>query len=133
MSVDAAALRSSRLPRLDAVVVSAVVLSAAAIGWAATIDSAAEMGNGPGTMGQRLGTFVVFWVLMMAGMMLPTVARTTEEMGYGTCSLAVPVQDASGDVVASLALVTRTGRRDLAKFLPALRVASASITRRMGV
>lgn len=74
MSVDAAALRSVRLPRLDAVAVAAVVLSAAAIGWAATIDSAAEMGNGPGTMGQRLGTFVVFWVLMMAGMMLPTVA-----------------------------------------------------------
>ena len=60
-------------------------------------------------------------------------ARTTEEMGYGTCSLAVPVQDAAGEVVASLALVTRTGRRDLAKFLPALRVASASISRRMGV
>lgn len=75
MSVDAAALRGGiRTLRPDAVAVAAILLAAAAIGWAVTIDSAAEMGNGPGTMGQRLGTFLVFWVVMMAGMMLPTVA-----------------------------------------------------------
>ncbi len=58
-------------------------------------------------------------------------ARTIEEMGYGTCSLAVPVLDGDGQVVAALALVTSTVRRDLAKFVPALRVAAATITRRM--
>jgi DNA-binding IclR family transcriptional regulator len=58
-------------------------------------------------------------------------ARTIEEMGYGTCSLAVPVFDGDDHVAASLALVTRTIRRDLGKFVPALRVAAASITRQM--
>lgn len=60
-------------------------------------------------------------------------ARTVEEMGYGTCSLAVPVLGAQDEVVAALALVTRTVRKDLVKFVPALQVASASITRRMAV
>ena len=60
-------------------------------------------------------------------------ARTMEEMGYGTCSLAVPVLGADGEVVASLALVTRTVRKDLVKFAPALQVAATSITRRMAL
>ena len=60
-------------------------------------------------------------------------ARTVEEMGYGTCSLAVPVLGPQGEVVAALALVTRTVRKDLVKFVPALQVASLSITRRMAV
>jgi len=58
-------------------------------------------------------------------------ARTVEEMGYGTCSIAVPVVDGDDQVVAALALVTSTVRRDPGKFVPALRVASASITRRI--
>jgi DNA-binding IclR family transcriptional regulator len=57
--------------------------------------------------------------------------RTAEEMGYGTCSVAVPVLDGDDGVVAALALVTRSVRRDIVRFVPALRVASASITRRM--
>jgi DNA-binding IclR family transcriptional regulator len=60
-------------------------------------------------------------------------ARTVEEMGYGTCSLAVPVLGPQQEVVASLALVMSTVRRDLVKFVPALRVAAASITRRMAL
>ena len=60
-------------------------------------------------------------------------ARTIEEMGYGTCSLAVPVLDARGEVVAALAIVTRSVRRDQVKLAPALRGAAASITRRMVV
>jgi len=60
-------------------------------------------------------------------------ARTMEEMGYGTCSLAVPVLGPGEVVVAALALVTRTVRKDLVRFAPALQVASASITRRMAV
>ncbi len=67
----------------------------------------------------------------LAGVRRLGYARTVEEMGYGTCSLAVPVHDGDGEVIAALGLVTRTVRRDLLKFAPALRVASASITRRM--
>jgi DNA-binding IclR family transcriptional regulator len=69
----------------------------------------------------------------LAGVRRLGYARTVEEMGYGTCALAVPVHDRAGDVVAALGLVTRTVRKDLVKFVPALQVASASITRRMAV
>jgi DNA-binding IclR family transcriptional regulator len=69
----------------------------------------------------------------LAGVRRLGYARTVEEMGYGTCSLAVPVLDGDGHVIAALGLVTRTMRRDLVKFVPALQVASASITRRMQV
>ncbi len=61
------------------------------------------------------------------------IAAEVEEMGYGTCALAVPVHDRSGEVVAALGLVTRKLRKDIVKFAPALQVASASITRRMAV
>ncbi len=67
----------------------------------------------------------------LAGVRRLGYARTVEEMGYGTCSLAVPVLDGDGRVIAALGLVTRTVRKDLMKFVPALQVASASITRRM--
>jgi DNA-binding IclR family transcriptional regulator len=58
-------------------------------------------------------------------------ARTAEEMSLGACSVAVPVLDGDSRVVASLGLVTSSVRRDLGKLVPALRVAAASITRRM--
>jgi DNA-binding IclR family transcriptional regulator len=69
----------------------------------------------------------------LAGVRRLGYARTVEEMGYGTCSYAVPVLGADGEVVAALALVTRTVRKDLVKFVPALQVAAASITRRMAL
>jgi DNA-binding IclR family transcriptional regulator len=50
-------------------------------------------------------------------------------MTLGTCSVAVPIREDEGQVVAALGLVTRTVRRDLAKFVPALNVAAAAITR----
>ena len=56
-------------------------------------------------------------------------ARTSEEMTLGTCSVAVPIIGPRGEVVAALGLVTRTVRRDMARFVPALLVASASISR----
>jgi DNA-binding IclR family transcriptional regulator len=54
-------------------------------------------------------------------------ARTGEEMTLGTCSIAVPVVQ-EGRVVAALGLVTSTVRRDTVRFVPALKVASSSIT-----
>jgi DNA-binding IclR family transcriptional regulator len=69
----------------------------------------------------------------LAGIRRLGYARTMEEMGYGTCSLAVPVLGSDEQVVAALALVTRTVRKDLVRFVPALQVAAASITRRMAL
>ena len=48
------------------------VLAAAA--WTITIVAAGNMGNGPGTMGLALPPFLGLWVVMMAAMMLPSVA-----------------------------------------------------------
>jgi len=42
--------------------------------WAVTLVLARTMGNGPGTMGLALLPFLGLWVLMMAAMMLPSVA-----------------------------------------------------------
>jgi len=50
-------------------------LAALAAGaWAVTIVLARAMGNGPGTMGLSLLPFLGLWVVMMAAMMLPSVA-----------------------------------------------------------
>jgi predicted metal-binding membrane protein len=46
----------------------------AAAAWAVTIVLARAMGNGPGTMGLALAPFLGLWVVMMAAMMLPSVA-----------------------------------------------------------
>ncbi len=52
---------------------SALLLVAAA-GWVALLVLARRMGSMPGTMGLGLAAFVALWALMMAAMMLPTVA-----------------------------------------------------------
>lgn len=52
----------------------AVLLLISAIAWALTVYEARSMGNGPGTMGLDLGAFLGTWGLMMAAMMLPSVA-----------------------------------------------------------
>jgi predicted metal-binding membrane protein len=46
----------------------------AAVAWAVTVMLARKMGNGPGTMGLALPPFLGLWVVMMAAMMLPSVA-----------------------------------------------------------
>jgi predicted metal-binding membrane protein len=52
-----------------------IVLAAlAAVAWAITVTQARSMGNGPGTMGLALLPFLGLWVVMMAAMMLPSVA-----------------------------------------------------------
>lgn len=67
----------------------------------------------------------------LAGVRRLGYARTVEEMTLGTCSIAVPIFALSGEVVAALGLVTGTSPRDLVKFAPALRVASATIARNL--
>ena len=50
------------------------VAALAAIAWAVTLILARRMGNGPGTMGLALLPFLGLWLVMMAAMMLPSVA-----------------------------------------------------------
>jgi predicted metal-binding membrane protein len=50
------------------------LVAVAAAAWAITVAQARSMGNGPGTMGLALPAFLGLWVLMMAAMMLPSVA-----------------------------------------------------------
>jgi predicted metal-binding membrane protein len=50
------------------------VAAVAAVAWAVTIMLARSMGNGPGTMGLALLPFLGLWAVMMAAMMLPSVA-----------------------------------------------------------
>lgn len=59
-------------------------------------------------------------------------ARTVEEMTLGTWSVAVPVFGPDGTVVAAIGLVTRTLRRDLTNYVPALQVAASAIARGIG-
>jgi predicted metal-binding membrane protein len=60
-----------------AVVVWAGLLAAAAVAWALTIRSAAGM-SGAGTMGRGLPAFLGVWALMMAAMMLPSLAPVAQ-------------------------------------------------------
>jgi len=50
------------------------VAALAAVAWTVTVMLARKMGNGPGTMGLALLPFLGLWVVMMAAMMLPSVA-----------------------------------------------------------
>jgi predicted metal-binding membrane protein len=50
------------------------VTAVAAVAWVAVVLLARGMGNGPGAMGLALLPFAGLWALMMAAMMLPSVA-----------------------------------------------------------
>jgi DNA-binding IclR family transcriptional regulator len=56
-------------------------------------------------------------------------AVTGEEMSLGAASVAVPVRDAEGQVVAALGVVAASSRRDLVRLVPALQVAAAGLSR----
>jgi predicted metal-binding membrane protein len=53
---------------------AAVLLLAAAVAWLVTVGRAGSMAGMTGTMGLGLAAFVGMWTLMMAAMMLPSVA-----------------------------------------------------------
>jgi predicted metal-binding membrane protein len=53
-----------------------LLLALAAVGWWWTADRMQGMDEGPGTPPGALGWFVGVWVVMMAAMMLPSVAPT---------------------------------------------------------
>ncbi len=56
-------------------------------------------------------------------------AQTAEEMTIGTCSVAVPVRDREGEVIAALGVVASSARRNLLTLVPALELAARSIAR----
>jgi predicted metal-binding membrane protein len=71
----AAGIRPVRaLPPRQLAVPWLAVAALAAVAWAVTVMLARKMGNGPGTMGLALAPFLGLWVVMMAAMMLPSVA-----------------------------------------------------------
>jgi predicted metal-binding membrane protein len=53
---------------------AAILLLVAAVAWLVTVGRAGAMGGMTGTMGLGLPAFVGMWALMMAAMMLPSVA-----------------------------------------------------------
>ncbi len=53
---------------------ASLLLVAAAGAWAGVVLVARDMGSMPGTMGLGAGSFAAVWALMMAAMMLPSVA-----------------------------------------------------------
>jgi hypothetical protein len=57
------------------------------------------------------------------------IAYAREEMSPGSLSVAAPVTDADGEVTAALAVVLRSGRRDLGRLGVAVRTAAVSTSR----
>ena len=67
--------------------------------------------------------------LELAAVRIRGVATTVAELDLGTATIAVPVVDAEGSVVAALSLVTSQLRRDVSRLLPAVRLAAQGISR----
>jgi predicted metal-binding membrane protein len=70
----AAARQMQGLPTRQFALPWVTLVAVAAVAWAMTGALAKGMGNGPGTMGLALLSFLGLWVLMMIAMMLPSVA-----------------------------------------------------------
>jgi DNA-binding IclR family transcriptional regulator len=56
-------------------------------------------------------------------------AVTSEEMTLGSCSVAAPVRDADGGVLAAMSLVTRRQGADLRRLIPAVLTAARALSR----
>ncbi|NUP46369.1 MAG: DUF2182 domain-containing protein [Catenulispora sp.] len=68
-------LRSGTLlPPRDLAIAWLLIVVIAALAWVITTAQARHMGIEPGTMGMALPVFLVLWLVMMAAMMLPSVA-----------------------------------------------------------
>lgn len=62
------------LPARDLAGAWLLMLLPAASAWVLTVGQSRHMGTEPGTMGLALPVFLLLWVVMMAAMMLPSVA-----------------------------------------------------------
>ena len=66
--------RTTMLPVRWLAPAASSLLVMSAVAWLGVLLVAADMGSMPGTMGIGFGAFVAVWTLMMAAMMLPSVA-----------------------------------------------------------
>jgi len=62
------------LPVGDLALAWTVIAALAVLAWLITVQQARGMGMEPGTMGLALPLFLLLWVVMMAAMMLPSMA-----------------------------------------------------------
>lgn len=62
------------LPRRDLTLAWVLLVLIAALAWLLTAAQSRDMGMEPGTMGLALPLFLLLWVVMMAAMMLPSLA-----------------------------------------------------------
>ncbi|MCX5381543.1 DUF2182 domain-containing protein [Streptomyces sp. NBC_00091] len=76
------------LPRRELAVGWTLMALIAVLAWALTIGQARHMGMEPGTMGLALPLFLLLWVVMMAAMMLPSVAPVAITWVRGICRRA---------------------------------------------
>jgi predicted metal-binding membrane protein len=68
-----ASIAQTRVPRTQATLL-ALLLAAAVLAWILTRNRMLGMDAGPGTDPGTLGFYVISWVVMMAGMMFPSIA-----------------------------------------------------------
>ncbi|WP_319454109.1 MULTISPECIES: DUF2182 domain-containing protein [unclassified Mycobacterium] len=88
------AVRFPPLPQLARLVLIALLLGLAIVGWAVTDRRMAGMDAGPGTDPGVLGFYLATWVVMMAAMMFPSIAPmvlTYERIQRGKRERGLPV------------------------------------------
>jgi predicted metal-binding membrane protein len=73
-SSPAAAQSGNLLPARELALAWILIALLAVLAWLITVQQARAMGTEPGTMGVALPLFLLLWVVMMAAMMLPSVA-----------------------------------------------------------
>ncbi len=104
----ASPIRSGRLlPARDIAVAWSLIALIAALAWIVTVEQARDMGTEPGTVGLALPLFLLLWVVMMAAMMLPSVApvavtwvRSIARQSAGAARVGRTAQFVSGYLVA---------------------------------
>jgi predicted metal-binding membrane protein len=109
-AVDQAA-RFPPLPELARLVLIAMLLGLATVGWAVTDRRMAGMDAGPGTDPGVLGFYLATWVVMMAAMMFPSIAPmvlTYERIQRGKRERGLPVTVGATIVFVAGYLVTWT-------------------------
>jgi predicted metal-binding membrane protein len=78
----------------------AVLFALAAVGWWSTADRMRGMDDGPWTALGSLGWFLGVWVVMMAAMMLPSLAPTAALYARMTTDRIAPLLFTAGYLVA---------------------------------
>jgi hypothetical protein len=79
---------------------TAVLLGAALVAWAVTIERMQGMDAGPGTDLGGLGWYLGIWVTMMAAMMLPSAAPAAQFVARAARGLPTTVLFAAGYLAA---------------------------------